>query len=66
MSTGLKSFLITIGIVGFATGWTALITIDGMPGWYYGIGLVFPLLMLFWACIHAMLKRHEQEMKDDG
>jgi len=61
MPIWLKSLIVTLVALGAAIGWVALLSIDGMSGWYYGsIGSLIVVLPV-WAATYAVLRQKPQD-----
>lgn len=56
----IKSFLIVLGVFIIAAGWTAAISITGMPDWYYGLFLAMIPFGLVWGFIYYIALHSRQ------
>ena len=67
MSSHIKALLITIGVLGAIVGYVSLLSIDGMPTWYYAsLCLLMPAAVIYAIAYVFITHRKNNEEEDDG
>lgn len=65
MNLHLKTFLITLGAVVITSSYVAAISIDGMPGWYYGTLLSMLIIVPSYVIIYISLLSQNKTKKEN-
>ena len=53
----IKSLILTVGVSVIAFVWVALLSINSMPGWYYGTLLFLPLFAVMWTFLFVTITK---------